>query len=756
MNARFLAGDGVNAARIRSRRFRWVLLVAMAALLALVSGGGLDGGKTAAQAPPPGGQWSAPITWPTTGIHGGVLPDGRVMHFAYPLGGPFASVGRIWNPVTGVFQSATASYNLFCGGHAFLPDGTLITLGGTHQDSPVEGNPWGHRRIHQFNYSTNTFAYTSDTQAGRWYPTTTELPDGRILISSGYDGAGALNNRLEIYDPVNGSQYMPASSDIFLPLYPWMHVLPNGKVFDSGPQDVGVHLDLTTSAWAGVDYNNYGSRYDGTSVLLPLEAPAYNPEVMIIGGDNPATNTTERIDLGAAVPAFVYADSMTHARHHANAVLLPDGKVGIFGGTSLLNEPAQAVYAAEIYDPATDTWTEMASNQRPRIYHSTAILLPDGRVLASGTDGEFTSEIYSPPYLFAGPRPTVTQSPGAVAHSANFLVTTPNAADIQKVMLIKNTTVTHSVNMEQRAIELDFEVGPGALRIGAPPNPNIAPPGFYMLFLVDANGVPSVASMIRIGATTDSDGDGLSDGSETSLHLTNPMAADTDLDGLSDGAELFTHNTDPLDPDVDGDGLNDGEEINIYITDPLVADTDTDFLNDGLEVACGSIPTEVLSQPERIDGQFAGADDDGDLSVDEPLPQGAGGSDCDRDGYDGGVEASIYYPGLPGDQDPCGGSAVPAGDSGWPSDFVSGGVPLSTNRVTITDLSSYIAPVRRLNTSPPQAAFNARWDLAPGKGLFADWIAINDLTTLLAGDSGFPPMLGGVRAFNGPVCPWAP
>jgi hypothetical protein len=461
---------------------------------------------------------------------------------------------------------------------------------------------------------------------------------------------------------------------------------------------------------------------------------------------------------------------MQYARHHANAVLLPDGKVGIFGGTAIDNEPAQAVYAAEIYDPATNNWTTMASNQRPRIYHSTAILLPDGRVLASGTDGEFTSELYSPPYLFAGPRPAISQAPGSFGYSSNIVVNTPQSADIEKVMLIKNTTVTHSVNMEQRAIQLDFQEGVGeSLRINAPPNANIAPPGYYMLFLVDGNGVPSVASMVRVGDTADSDGDGVANGQESSLYFTNPMVADTDLDGLGDGSELFTHGTNPLDSDADEDGLGDGEEVNVHDTDPMVVDTDTDSKGDGLEVMCGSIPADAGSLPERLDGAFAGADEDGDLSVDEPLPQ-ARSADCDGDGYAGGTENFIYLPECltiqclsaalingPSDQDPCGSSAILLNATGrWPSDFAAGGVPDSTNRVTVTDLTSFIAPTRRLDSSPPQPAYSARWDLVPGKGLFANWIAINDLTSLIAGPTGYPPMLGGTRAFNGPPCPWPP
>jgi hypothetical protein len=275
-----------------------------------------------------------------------------------------------------------------------------------------------------------------------------------------------------------------------------------------------------------------------------------------------------------------------------------------------------------------------------------------------------------------------------------------------------------------------------------------------MLFLVDGNGVPSVASFLRVGDTPDADGDGLSNGDETGTFGTNPLAADSDQDSLSDGDEILVHSTNPLRPDSDGDELEEGEEVNIHGTNPLAADTDTDLVWDGPEVVCASQPLDPLIRPERVDGAFAGIDDDGDLSIDEPLPPGAGGSDCDGDGFDGSTEEYVYSLSGMGDQDSCGGSSVPTDPSGWPDDFISAG--LSLNRVTLVDLTSFLAPVRRLDSSPGDLGFNRRWDLVPGPGLYLTWIALNDLTALLAGPTGYPPMLAGARAFGGPFCPWLP
>ena len=178
-------------------------------------------------------------------------------------------------------------------------------------------------------------------------------------------------------------------------------------------------------------------------------------------------------------------------------------------------------------------------------------------------------------------------------------------------------------------------------------------------------------------------------------------------------------------------------------------DEDEDGVHNDDEIACGSDPLDATKRPERIDGPFAGVDDNGNGQVDEPLPSTAAGYDCDGDGYSGSDENAIFAPAANRDQDAC-------GPNGWPSDFVSGGIPNSTNRLTLQDLTSFLAPVRRLDTSPGNANFSPRWDIHPGAGIFGAYINIQDLTALIAGPSATPPMLLGVKAFSGPACPWPP
>ena len=191
---------------------------------------------------------------------------------------------------------------------------------------------------------------------------------------------------------------------------------------------------------------------------------------------------------------------MAFARRQQNATLLPDGKVLVTGGTSGpgFNNPNTPVFAAEMWDPATETWTTMASAQIPRLYHSAAVLLPDGRVLTTGGNGFTQTEIYEPPYLFKGTRPTITSAPATVNYGQTFFVETTDAASVTQVTWISLSSTTHAFNMNQRINRLNFSQVAGGLNVVAPSNANLAPPGHYMLFILNGNGVPSVAKIIQL------------------------------------------------------------------------------------------------------------------------------------------------------------------------------------------------------------------------------------------------------------------
>jgi hypothetical protein len=224
-------------------------------------------------------------------------------------------------------------------------------------------------------------------------------------------------------------------------------------------------------------------------------------------GTGPASNTTFVLDMTQSSPAWQQTSSMAYPRSFMNLTMLPDGTVLATGGETDKNggNIANAVYAAELWTPQTQTWSTMASMHTPREYHGTALLLPDGRVLESGMGADFgnvpdqkSAEFYSPPYLFKGTRPVITQAPAQVQYGANVSVSTPDATTITSVVLIRTGAVTHFFDQNERYVPLAFQQTSGGLTVTAPANSYIAPPGFYMLFIVNSNGVPSIAPFVQV------------------------------------------------------------------------------------------------------------------------------------------------------------------------------------------------------------------------------------------------------------------
>jgi len=411
------------------------------------------------------------------------------------------------DPFTGqVVAQFTVSWDMFCNGMALLQDGTVLIAGGNLQYNPFMGEPLAAI----FDPTTNTFTNLQNMAHGRWYPTVLTLGDGTIMTFSGLNETGSTNSSVEFF--TEGSGWSTPYIAPFTPdLYPRLHLLPNGTVLYSSATPKSKLFNPSTMAWnTNLANTNYGgSRLYGSSVLLPLTpANNYDPQVMILGGGNPATNTTEIIDMGAATPAWQYGPNMSQPRIEMNAVILPSGNILALGG-SLNNEDAStASLNADLYNPATNTFSSAGANAFPRLYHSVALLLPDATVWVAGGNPvqgnyEHHMEIYQPAYLFnpdgtMATRPSVTSAPSSISYGSSFNVTSPDAASISSVVLVRNPTVTHAFGMDQREVVLSFTAGDGFLTVTAPPNGNIAPPGYYMLFLLNSSGVPSVAPFVQM------------------------------------------------------------------------------------------------------------------------------------------------------------------------------------------------------------------------------------------------------------------
>jgi plastocyanin len=350
-----------------------------------------------------------------------------------------------------------------------LADGRLLVVGGH------AGGEIGINTAYIFDPIQRAWTRVADMHFARWYPSATTLPDGRILVVSGQIHSGTWADTPEVYDPATNTWTLltgVSTADMHDAEYPLSYLLPDGQVifyFASLGQVRVLNVDART--WT-----------PAPSAPIFSGSPAmYRPGKLLVSGGGPrgqqsvSDTRSAVLDTLSGPSTWHETTPMAFQRFNHNLVLLPDGSVLAVGGSSLLNQESRTgTLAAESWNPTTETWTTVAAMSQPRMYHSTALLLPDGRVLVAG-GGRFgagidypTAEIYSPPYLFKGPRPTITNAPSTATYGATLTVQTPDAGAIARVVLLRLASVT--------------------------------PPGSYMLFLVNGAGVPSSAQFVDVGA----------------------------------------------------------------------------------------------------------------------------------------------------------------------------------------------------------------------------------------------------------------
>nr|WP_254552911.1 kelch motif-containing protein [Kitasatospora sp. MMS16-BH015] len=384
----------------------------------------------------------------------------------------------------------------------------------------------GIRSAYEFNPDTETYEQVPDMAYARWYPTLTGLGNGDVVTVSGLDDTGQIlsGNDNEVYHPA--TKTWSKAPDRYFPTYPSLFLTAAGKLFYSGsnagygPADRGRTpglWDLRDNSFQAVQGLRDGDRLEtSSSVLLP---PAQAQKVMVLGGggvgESPlSTARTAVADLSVAQPKFTAGpDLPAGGTRYLNSVILPDDTVFTTGGSSdYRGKHRSDLLKAQTYHPDSNSFTVAAAPTVGRDYHSEALLLPDGRVVVLGSNPLFADkadtepasfeqriEIYSPAYLYHGTRPELTAAPGAVQLGNAVTVATPDSAAIATAKLIRPSSVTHATDVEQRSVALPITARTdGGLTFTVPGNPNLVPPGWYMLFLTDHNGTPSKASWVQV------------------------------------------------------------------------------------------------------------------------------------------------------------------------------------------------------------------------------------------------------------------
>ncbi|WP_225632032.1 galactose oxidase-like domain-containing protein [Streptomyces solaniscabiei] len=484
------------------------------------------------------GRWDVlPTENPVRSMHSVVLHNGKVLLIAGSGNDPemfeagtFTSA--VYDPATGEYRTIPTPKDMFCAGHVQLQDGRVLVMSGNAGYPSADGTIGyqGFKDSYVFDPETETYTKTNDMNDGHWYPSATVLGNGDVISFGGLreDSTGSVT--AERWSDAQ-QKWLPTwqvnQTWSYWGLYPSMILMQDGRLFYSGSHVFGNNIPGTGSAIYDYDANTVTQvpglqdkdvRDQSASVLLP---PAQDQKVLTIGGGNidsnpDANRLTDIIDLKQPNPAYVAGPPLpqgtvdlgagpvpqtgNQGKMYVSAVLLPDGKVLETGGA--LHNRANPVFESSIFDPATETFDPVAADPEARGYHSSSFLLPDGRVMSTGDNpgnGSWNHDVsvYTPPYLLKGERPVITSvidTEWTYGDTQRITVDRP----VAKAELIRPAAVTHSSDPNQRFVDLPLSVDGANVDLNVTSNPNLAPPGWYMLFAVDANGVPSVAEWVHL------------------------------------------------------------------------------------------------------------------------------------------------------------------------------------------------------------------------------------------------------------------
>lgn len=460
--------------------------------------------KLGVTAPAKVGRWSVPRDPGTSavGVSAVLLHTGKVLLLGQVRTPAIDTPGFIFNPATGTGHSFVAPGKVFCGAVVPLSDGRILSVGGAN---PL---PRGIVDVWLFDPVTEQWTRQPDTVKGRYYPTTTRLPDGRVVVAAGTELDGRTRNPdVEVYTPPAASSAVGTLRVVGPPhptsVYPQQVVMPSGRMLQV-ERNSSFLLNPASWSWSALPQMPAQVGSGAAHLLLP-GGPQGSRRVMVVGGLDAAQvsqATAQTIDLSNRAAGWTRGPSLPSGRSHMNVVQVPDGSAyGIGGnGAGLFEAPDLTTLH---FNPATGRWASAAVEKVRRAYHSTALLLPDGRIMAAGDNvpggGLQQIDFYKPPYLFKGARPKISLAPRRIAYGQRFAVQTTGPKPTSAVLMAPSAT-THANDMNARRVQLAVTRTAKGLSVVAPPTANVAPPGYYMLFVLNAKGVPSVAKWVRVGA----------------------------------------------------------------------------------------------------------------------------------------------------------------------------------------------------------------------------------------------------------------
>ena len=461
------------------------------------------------------GRWGDVIEWPQIAAGAANLPDGRIVTWSSTKEDNFGgnngfTHGSIFDPVTETFtDNQNEQHNMFCAGISMLADGSVFTAGGGATITTTSV------------FSDDTWSLTNPMNQKRWYPQSTTLPSGQVVTSLGTkdtpfseiwtDGSG--------WSTLNNANLQPVMDDNSVKSnlrdwFPALNVAPDGRLFHPGPTSELFSLDLYTN---GASFTSHGKREADDPHRLYNTTVMYDiGKMLIAGGGQPALNSALTIDINGSTPTVTATESMTYARSMQDSVVLPNGEVLVIGGNSSgvqFSDEGTQIFP-EIWNPETGQWTVLAPHNKPRNYHTTALLLKDGRVAAMGgglcgncATNQQNGEIFEPPYLFNANGTRAVQpeiASGASQADAGDTISLTATAGMESFAMLRLVALTHHHTTDQRFVPLSFtETQAGNYSLQLPANSNVLVPGYYWVFALDANGVPSSGHTLLINATAE-------------------------------------------------------------------------------------------------------------------------------------------------------------------------------------------------------------------------------------------------------------